>query len=326
VSWPQRRNGTAFRLGAFGVALVGLLAFVAWRMWTATTVCDSTFPARATEVANYVVVFATILAFVAGHLTSRVPIVRRRRAAEGASGGKKTTEPHDEEELGEGQWQATGPVVLVNLGATVFLFVVTVAVAWEAYAFWVPQWPITYYARCATFFGPEVSLGVAVVWAFVVGRLLWVFTGSSTTARGHRARSPLKRPTLPTVLKLLAVLVAGLIVVGLGKHALDVGHFPNAGSFLVSALFIGIVAAFSLFSAYFIASNPQPIGGWIQAWARRFPVLAFLLVTVLGMLVGHFYWSTQPPCPVVQGGQQSTSPDLDCRLAPTPSPTPAPPV
>jgi hypothetical protein len=322
---PRRSNVTPILIGAFGVALLVLLVYVGDQVWTANQVCSSRFPPRATRLDDYWVVFATILAFVLGHASARVPVLRRHRAVTDRAATDETGVLHspaqpldDEVELGDGH--PTGPVVAVNFAATTFLMIVTFAVGWEAYSFKTLQWPITYFARCATFFGPEISLGVAVIWAFVIGRLLWVFTGPIRIT--NVPRPPLPLPFWPTSIKLLVVTGTIVIVVFLGRHFLEVGRFPNVGSAFASALFIGVVVAFTLFSAFFNALNPRPIGSWIQAWARRFPILAFLLATVLGMLVGHVYWSTQPLCPVVVAGQASSSEDLDCRLAPTPSASP----
>ena len=88
--------------------------------------------------------------------------------------------------------------------------------------------------------------------------------------------------------------------------------FPNGGVLLVALVGIGLVVALALFDVYFIRRSGQPVGRWVQAWARRYPILAFLLVMILGMLVGHFYWSTQPPCPTLHPGQAppaATEPD-----------------
>ncbi len=97
--------------------------------------------------------------------------------------------------------------------------------------------------------------------------------------------------------------------------------FPNAGvlgvAFVGLVLLLGILAAAD---AVFARRYGQLIGHWVQAWARRFPVLAFLLAMVLGMLIGHFYWSTPPVCPTGLNGQVlQAGTDRDCVLA-NPSP------
>lgn len=86
--------------------------------------------------------------------------------------------------------------------------------------------------------------------------------------------------------------------------------FPNLGVWLVAVVGFGLIAALLLFDAWFIRRNSQPVGRWVEAWARRFPVLAFLLALVLGLLIGHFYWSTPPLCP--QGQMTTWGTDRDC--------------
>ena len=85
--------------------------------------------------------------------------------------------------------------------------------------------------------------------------------------------------------------------------------YPNAGVFLVALFGFGIIVALCAFDAWFIVRNSQPVGRWVQAWARRFPVIAFLLAAVLGLLIGHFYWSTPAVCPP---GQSMAGTDRDC--------------
>lgn len=78
----------------------------------------------------------------------------------------------------------------------------------------------------------------------------------------------------------------------------------------------GLVAA----DAVFVRRYQQPVGRWVEAWARRFPVLAFLLAMVFGLLIGHFYWSTPPVCLVnAQGQVTQAGTDRDC-VPPHPSP------
>jgi uncharacterized integral membrane protein len=84
----------------------------------------------------------------------------------------------------------------------------------------------------------------------------------------------------------------------------------NLGVWLVALGGFGMILALMLFDAWFIRRNSQPVGRWVEAWARRFPVLAFLLAAVLGLLIGHFYWSTPPVCPQSQAAV--TEVDRDC--------------
>jgi uncharacterized integral membrane protein len=89
-----------------------------------------------------------------------------------------------------------------------------------------------------------------------------------------------------------------------------VSIFPNLGVWLVSSVGFGLIVALLVFDAAFIYRNSRPVGRWVEAWARRFPILAFLLALVLGLLIGHFYWSTAPVCPQAQ--QSTAGTDRDC--------------
>jgi len=97
---------------------------------------------------------------------------------------------------------------------------------------------------------------------------------------------------------------------------------PNWQVLVVALTGGGLVVALLVSDALFIRRFRQPVGRWVQAWARQFPVLAFLLAAVLGLLIGHFYWSTQPVCPVSGNGQIiQAGTDRDCIPA-NPSPPP----
>lgn len=98
--------------------------------------------------------------------------------------------------------------------------------------------------------------------------------------------------------------------------------YPNLQVWLVALVGLGLMLALVVADVFFIRTYMQPIGRWIEAWARRFPVLAFLLAAVLGMLIGHFYWSTPSPCPVGEHGQVlQAGTDRDC-VPPHASPPP----
>jgi hypothetical protein len=125
--------------------------------------------------------------------------------------------------------------------------------------------------------------------------------------------------------RVVLVALAGLgLLAGLGVFIWHSVTFPNSGILLVALVALGLVLALALFDARFIQRNGQPVGRWVQAWARRFPILAFLLAAVLGMLVGHFFWSTPPVCPAEGSAHGVTAgTDLDCTPAqPNPSPRP----
>src|SRR5258708_11627684 len=79
--------------------------------------------------------------------------------------------------------------------------------------------------------------------------------------------------------------------------------YPNLQVWLVALVGLGLILGLVVADVFFLRTFWQPIGRWVEAWARRFPVLAFLLAAVLGLLIGHFYWSTPAPCPVGAQGQ-----------------------
>jgi len=89
--------------------------------------------------------------------------------------------------------------------------------------------------------------------------------------------------------------------------------YPNLQVWLVALVGLGLILSLVVGDVLFIRTYWQPIGRWVEAWARRFPVLAFLLAAVLGLLIGHFYWSTPPPCPIGPQGQVlQAGTDRDC--------------
>lgn len=94
---------------------------------------------------------------------------------------------------------------------------------------------------------------------------------------------------------------------------------PNWQVLLVALVGLGLVLGLVAADAFFVRTYQQPVGRWVEAWARRFPILAFLLAAVLGLLIGHFYWSTPPECPVgAQGQILQAGTDRDC-IPPHPS-------
>lgn len=89
--------------------------------------------------------------------------------------------------------------------------------------------------------------------------------------------------------------------------------YPNLQVWLVALVGLGLMLGLVVADVFFIRTYLQPLGRWVEAWARRFPVLAFLLAAVLGLLIGHFYWSTPPPCPIGPQGQVlQAGTDRDC--------------
>jgi len=148
-------------LVATAVGFVALLAIATWSLWmTHHPVCNTNFPARRGDYPSWVFVFAAIGAFVLGSLTSQVGIRRQGRS---------------QKELGQGRWTNPKAVVAVNLGVAGFLFLVTVLMLIEAWTLGHGVWPITYYVRCANDAGAFITLVGMAIYAFVIGRWMWVF-------------------------------------------------------------------------------------------------------------------------------------------------------
>jgi hypothetical protein len=99
-------------------------------------------------------------------------------------------------------------------------------------------------------------------------------------------------------------------------------NHPNFGVLLVVLVGLGLVLSLVVTDIFFILTYRQPIGRWVQAWSRKYPVLAFLIAAVLGILLGHLYWSTPAPCPVgAQGQVLQAGTDRDCVPAKASPPT-----
>lgn len=158
---PSKAIGALF-LG-IGVASLIALAVIAARIASAgSPLCDTGFPGRQGQLPTWVFVFTAIGAFALGHLTGTDRTGPKRKA------GKA---------LGEGQWRRPDAIIAVNAGVAVFMFVVTVLMAIEALTLAHHVWPITYYTRCANVASTPLSLLGSAIYAFIIGRWLWVFKG-----------------------------------------------------------------------------------------------------------------------------------------------------
>jgi len=149
----------ALLAAAVGLAVLLVIATV-YLVRAHTAVCNPNFPARRSDYPSWWFVFAGIGAFVLGSLTATVGIKRQSRS---------------QKELGEGQWASRRAVVAVNLGVAIFLFLVTILMAIEAWTLGHGVWPITYYVRCANDAGPLISLVGVAIFAYIIGRWMWVF-------------------------------------------------------------------------------------------------------------------------------------------------------
>jgi hypothetical protein len=156
---PSRLVGAVFI--AIGAAALLAIAIVGVRIAAAPgPLCSLGFPERQGQYPTWAFVFTAVAAFALGHLTGSDRATPRRRA------GKA---------LGEGQWNDPKAIIAVNAGVAVFMFIVTILMVVEAWTLGHNVWPITYYTRCAAVASTPLSLVGAAVYAFIVGRWLWVF-------------------------------------------------------------------------------------------------------------------------------------------------------
>jgi hypothetical protein len=124
--------------------------------------CNTGFPGRQGQLPTWVFVFTALVAFSLGHLTGTDRIRPNRK------GGKA---------LGDGEWNSPKAIIAVNAGVAVFMFVVTALMIVEALTLAHHVWPITYYTRCANVASTPLSLLGSAIYAFIIGRWLWVFKG-----------------------------------------------------------------------------------------------------------------------------------------------------
>ena len=160
--WPIPQR--IVRIGLFGaaIAIVALL----WKIWSVTTSTPTGLcavlngsPFTTFSYPSQVFVFTAILAYVAGHLTSRYVVEVR---------------PELIALLGEERFERIGPVLVVKLFATGSLLIATILNVYEARAFTTGTWPITYFVWCATAASPLLALLGAATFSFLIGRWLWI--------------------------------------------------------------------------------------------------------------------------------------------------------
>lgn len=160
-SVPAASTWVALAMVVLAVFVALTIAFVGSHTLSATVpLCDPHFPPRNSSYPNWAYVFASIAAFGIGHIAGQWGISRQ--------GIPQLS-------LGEGRWNNPRAVLAVNAGVAFFLFVVTALLLFEAYTLGHHVWPITYYVRCANDAGPLISLGGVTIYAFVLGRWMWVF-------------------------------------------------------------------------------------------------------------------------------------------------------
>jgi len=95
---------------------------------------------------------------------------------------------------------------------------------------------------------------------------------------------------------------------------LEVVSVPiNFGVERVVLIGYGALLGIGLLNIYLIVLGRPGFGVWVQAWAKRYAVIAALLAFFVGALVGHFYWATQPKCPSTTGQSSQAAAYPDCR-------------
>jgi len=160
--WPVPR--WVVRTGLVGAA-IGLAAVI-WRSWSVTSLargglCEvvngapfTTFP-----YPSQAFVLTAIAAYVVGHISSRYVVEVR---------------PELVANLGEDKFDRIGPVLVAKSIATGFLLIATILNLYEARAFAIGNWPITYYVWCATAASPILALLATALVSFLIGRWLWI--------------------------------------------------------------------------------------------------------------------------------------------------------
>jgi hypothetical protein len=66
----------------------------------------------------------------------------------------------------------------------------------------------------------------------------------------------------------------------------------NFGIERVIMVGFGALLGVGLLNLFLLVLGRPGFGLWVQAWARRYVILACGLALFVGALVGHFYWAT----------------------------------
>jgi len=76
--------------------------------------------------------------------------------------------------------------------------------------------------------------------------------------------------------------------------SVDVNRFILA----LGVVAFGFPAVVAVLDLWFRRRGGPTVGQTVQAWSRRYPVFALAFAIVLGLLVGHFFWSTPEDCKI----------------------------
>jgi hypothetical protein len=76
----------------------------------------------------------------------------------------------------------------------------------------------------------------------------------------------------------------------------------NYGVERVALVGYGVLLGIGVLNLFLLSLDRPGFGLWVRAWARQYIVLAAVLAFIVGALVGHFYWATDPNCPSTKSG------------------------
>jgi hypothetical protein len=87
----------------------------------------------------------------------------------------------------------------------------------------------------------------------------------------------------------------------------------NFGVERVVLIGYGTLLGIGLLNVYLLVLGRPGFGTWVQAWAKKYAVIAALLAFFVGALIGHFYWATPPRCPATAGHSLQAAAYPDCQ-------------
>ncbi len=92
----------------------------------------------------------------------------------------------------------------------------------------------------------------------------------------------------------------------------------NLGILALGAVAFGFPAVVAILDLWFLRQGDRRprVGELIQVWSKRYPVFALAFAMVMGLLVGHFFWSTPGECRITTANApavQLPENDRDCR-------------
>jgi type VI protein secretion system component VasF len=66
---------------------------------------------------------------------------------------------------------------------------------------------------------------------------------------------------------------------------------PEAVLSLLATLFVGVLVALMANETWALAKGTDPMADQVRALSRRFPPGVFALAVVLGLVLGHLFWT-----------------------------------